>query len=539
MSRPEEGWSIEVTPPRRAASRRGFLTQVAGAGLAVGLGPLLDACSGDRDAVRAADHKAPRRHDVRSYGADPTGAKDSAKPIQAALNAARAAGGGVVHLPAGLYVVSQILQIGSGTALLGDGRGVSTIKAADGFSPHPVDGLFGLSILVVANNAGASNIVLSDLTFDGNQANITHFQAPFDESDSHCLYLCYIDGLQIRNIEIINAIRYSLFLMQCSHSSVKSSHIISGQEPVGSRTQQDGIHLTGCTHCVIAGNNVDTGTTEGVGDDAISLQALTSGHPVTNIMVASNVLRSGTRGVALVPYRDSINKVIIIRNDIRETQDDGIIFNVTGPGPACSDITIRDNRLARIATSGRGHGINLQSVTTAGYQDVVISGNLFTGFMNRTGFGIYAGQGKNLTVDGNNFDDFRGIRVINIGDVGAPVNTFRVLDNRLDASAGPRGNVGIMVLGSRDGAVSGNTINGNASASSYGVELLGTKVAVTGVAVQANQISDWANGIAESGSGARPDYNTVTGNLLIGCRSGIVTRGAHDVVAGNSASPFA
>ena len=87
--------------------------------------------------------------------------------------------------------------------------------------------------------------------------------------------------------------------------------------------------------------------------------------------------------------------------------------------------------------------------------------------------------------------------------------------------------------------MSGNTINGNISAWSYVIELLGTKVAVTGVAVQANEISDWTNGVAGAGSGARPDYSTVTGNVLIGCGSGIVTRGAHEVVAGNSASPFA
>ena len=69
--------------------------------------------------------------------------------------------------------------------------------------------------------------MLSGLTFDGNQANITSFPSPFDEQDSHCLYLCYVDGLRVKNIRIINAIRYSIFMVQCSHSSVRFSHIIS------------------------------------------------------------------------------------------------------------------------------------------------------------------------------------------------------------------------------------------------------------------------------------------------------------------------
>ena len=44
--------------------------------------------------------------DVTQYGADPTGATDSTTAIQSAINAAAAAGGGVVFLPAGEFRVS-------------------------------------------------------------------------------------------------------------------------------------------------------------------------------------------------------------------------------------------------------------------------------------------------------------------------------------------------------------------------------------------------------------------------------------------------
>ncbi len=42
---------------------------------------------------------------VTTYGADPTGSSDSTVAIQAAINAASAAGGGVVFLPSGTYLV--------------------------------------------------------------------------------------------------------------------------------------------------------------------------------------------------------------------------------------------------------------------------------------------------------------------------------------------------------------------------------------------------------------------------------------------------
>ncbi len=53
------------------------------------------------------------------YGADKTGAEDSTTAVQNALNAASAAGGGIVYLPAGLYWVGSPLQIPTGVELRG------------------------------------------------------------------------------------------------------------------------------------------------------------------------------------------------------------------------------------------------------------------------------------------------------------------------------------------------------------------------------------------------------------------------------------
>ena len=238
---PEDGWSADGIPARRGLPRRGFLTRAARAGLLIGLSPLLDACGTSTTATTVHHSVAARDffktapvYDVRHYGADPTGRNDSATAIQAALNAATAAGRGVVQLPAGLYITSQILQIGSDTKLIGDGMAVSTIRAANGFSPDQVPGMYGLSVLAAANNAGGSNISISGLTFDGNQANVSSFPGWANEADSHCLYLRSVDNLQIKGIEIINAIRYSLFMLQCTHSYVSLCRITSGQETVAS-----------------------------------------------------------------------------------------------------------------------------------------------------------------------------------------------------------------------------------------------------------------------------------------------------------------
>ena len=54
------------------------------------------------------------------YLADPTGQSDSTAAIQAALAACKALGGGVVHLPAGRYLVTDTVTIPAGCVLQGD-----------------------------------------------------------------------------------------------------------------------------------------------------------------------------------------------------------------------------------------------------------------------------------------------------------------------------------------------------------------------------------------------------------------------------------
>ncbi len=60
--------------------------------------------------------------DVTTFGADPTGAADSTPGIQAAIDAAEGAGGGVVHLPEGSYRADGLLLVDApGVLLVGDG----------------------------------------------------------------------------------------------------------------------------------------------------------------------------------------------------------------------------------------------------------------------------------------------------------------------------------------------------------------------------------------------------------------------------------
>src|SRR5258706_11108921 len=68
---------------------------------------------------------------ARDFGAVGDGKTDDTLAIQSAVNAAVAAGGGAVYLPAGVYLVSASIEMFSHTSLHGDGMGASILKVRD------------------------------------------------------------------------------------------------------------------------------------------------------------------------------------------------------------------------------------------------------------------------------------------------------------------------------------------------------------------------------------------------------------------------
>ena len=142
--------------------------------------------------------------DVRAFGAKGDGHTDDSRALQAALDAARMAGGGVVFLPAGTYAVAppgasgrrptlQSLTIGSNVWLRGDGP-ATVLKVKDGvgsyralFSNHPTPAI------------AVENVVISDLRVDQNcAASGGDVRTGGDEGNHFTFYLAWAG----RNITI-------------------------------------------------------------------------------------------------------------------------------------------------------------------------------------------------------------------------------------------------------------------------------------------------------------------------------------------------
>lgn len=106
-----------------------------------------------------------REFNIRSYGAVGDGTTDDLSAIQGAINAAQSAGGGIVFIPKGIYIVSGIPTItGSNITVQGTGDGSKILLASAALNAS------GTTIGIWVN--GGSNITIRDLCIDGNYANI-------------------------------------------------------------------------------------------------------------------------------------------------------------------------------------------------------------------------------------------------------------------------------------------------------------------------------------------------------------------------------
>jgi hypothetical protein len=122
-------------------------------------------------APRPAPTPPPAATDVRSLGALGDGVRDDAAAINAALVAAAKSGGGVVHLPAGTYLVGQTLLFPSARpiVLAGSGAGVTTIKLKDGANRDLVSHADFSELTGTSAKRGLDRAGLRDLRLDGNR----------------------------------------------------------------------------------------------------------------------------------------------------------------------------------------------------------------------------------------------------------------------------------------------------------------------------------------------------------------------------------
>ncbi|MBQ7319653.1 MAG: hypothetical protein IJW97_05730 [Clostridia bacterium] len=157
---------------------------------------------------------------VAQYGADNTGKTDVSALLQQALNDAKAAGGGIVYLPAGHYLLSNPVTVNDNTQLRGCHAG-----------SNGADGALRGTVILATHGRGGSADDTATVTVEGNNAGVTGMVVIYPEN-----------GVSATRWETVAPVEYSYFI-RCRGKGNYASYL-------GFIATSRAVHFSGCSNFI-------------------------------------------------------------------------------------------------------------------------------------------------------------------------------------------------------------------------------------------------------------------------------------------------
>jgi parallel beta-helix repeat protein len=409
--------------------------------------------------------------------------------VQGMLDAAAAAGGGIVQLEPRVYLICSPLIIGSNTHLKGAGRGATIIRGSQIANGVVVNNSY---VSATIGTAGTTNVTVSDLTIDhvtcNRLANGVAFVpatlpgSPAEAYDGTLPTNGFIARVEVKGSDEPHA--YMIWNLKGQHMKIVDNWVDGG---ASAESNQEGIESFGGHDVLISGNTVknigysciSAGSAGLPGSDTLGVQivnnfltdctvginlgtALASGVPQSqaNTRVLSNVIKSVRRigiDVSVVPgtvQRD----LMIAHNSIRDINDDsaiGIMLRSSGgtiDGSSVIANTIHDNHIENI------RGVNSHGIRVTQYPNVRIAENTLNGMDHG---GIYALDSDDLEITGNQIDG-GGLSAIQLWGTSVGFDRFVVERNLIRDWPGTSS--GILVVTGHYGTIKDNVLKRNDAA---------------------------------------------------------------------------
>jgi hypothetical protein len=346
--------------------------------------------------------------------------------IQQALDAAAAAGGGVVQLGVGVYETCQALIIGPNVHLRGAGRGATIIRGSTVITGKTVGGAYiGASI----GGAGVWNVTVSDLTVDhrthSRDANgIAFVPTGADYSGTVPVYVL------IERVQVLGAgagyHNYLIWNLKGQHVKIRDNWLDGGYPiPVTEQRPQEGIETFGGYDVLITGNTV-----RGVGDACINAgSAGIAASSTVGVFISENYLFGCYVGV---------NQGTSSENDGQHNYESNIVDNViiyatltginisTASGTTQRNLHISRNNIRVVGPGPYASGIQL-AASDSEVDGVTIGNNHINTVTGVHGHGIRALYTSNVRLLDNT--------IINTQEYGLLVyagNDVEVSRNRIE-----------------------------------------------------------------------------------------------------------
>jgi polygalacturonase len=336
--------------------------------------------------------------------------------IQAALNAASAAGGGTVSVPHGTYYISNTLALGSGTQLSGAGRGSTILRGHPGAYPGKTFpyGATHYATLCLCNvhHASVEHLTVDHATnrTEANGIAVVIDGAFNSPGNMYVSTYCTIEDCEVLGY---NSHQYLIWNMRGQHIKILYNHVDGGIPGYDSSSVQEGIETMGGYDVLIQGN-----TARNVGSAGILLESdpqnVANGDHV-GTRVLGNYIEASQDGIrfALVasgPGQVANAQDVHIKDNVMRTVWRGGVVLTSGDRPdqavAITNLQIAGNSICGVGGASApeagiwlwSEGVNTQCT------NVVVYGNMIetaTSYTPAAAYGIYVHNYANVVIKDN------------------------------------------------------------------------------------------------------------------------------------------
>lgn len=332
----------------------GISAVIVSAGLSGASGPGSSASSFSDYSCAATGATATRA--VAPSGAVANGTTDNTSAIQKAIDAAASAGGGIVALPAGTFLIDGHLVLKNNVKLTGAGPD-TVLKAGPGFlnSTGPEGGY------PIVTTAGASNVTIANLTADQSGNTLDGNADPDGRLTAYLIDVRNSHNVVVDGVYTRNPFTYSIAVVGSNDFCVVHSNTLVATS--GRYDQLDGIHVLDSSAGQVIDNHIDQGAGTD-GDDGLVAHSI--GAPVHDVLYADNTVRGGDNGDGMqlavgnypvynltIRNNDFYDSPFGIRTGYYDTGTNGAVHNI-----AISGNHIRDLHPGRAFPNG-GNAIDI------------------------------------------------------------------------------------------------------------------------------------------------------------------------------------
>jgi hypothetical protein len=301
------------------------------------------------------------RIEVANYGAVGNGETDDTMALQHAMDATRASGPVVVHIPMGMYLISAPLRYDSDLVLVGDGMDATTITNTTARKNG--------TAMFVPLHAGVHDVRVSGLSFDQRGDWYDRGGASRHE------YLLDVGATMDVTIQDIGF--HNVRTMAAYSDTPRSSPTV-GLRLIGNHVFESnggGFSLFGAVQGVeISGNVV-----EHTKDDAIAVQDHAQGDDPTDVVVTGNTIRNCTDRTQFGSTPNGIlifgaDNVTVDGNNISRVLSNGIRVG-SGAHRRGTDIRVTNNTVRSAGANNHTADVPANGIFVIGADKVTLSYN--------------------------------------------------------------------------------------------------------------------------------------------------------------------